>query len=210
MSERTAQIERRTGETSVSLRLALDGSGARTPIGDWAEPVSGRLPRDLRFSPDGQHLAFSTSFHLSACASTASYYVTNADGTGLTPLISPSLNAVLDPAQEFYHMGFSYAWKPASDGLAVTGLVRDCTLGSSNEGQIIAGPQLSLLNLDGTEGLVIPGDFHSVSFDPRGQWIGVARSIDPSALTANVEILSAQNGQVVLDLGQGQSPQFQP
>ena len=27
MSERTAEIERRTGETSVSLRLALDGSG---------------------------------------------------------------------------------------------------------------------------------------------------------------------------------------
>ena len=30
MSERTAEIERRTGETSVSLRLALDGGGAGT------------------------------------------------------------------------------------------------------------------------------------------------------------------------------------
>ncbi len=30
MSERSAEIERRTGETSVSLRLALDGSGAGT------------------------------------------------------------------------------------------------------------------------------------------------------------------------------------
>ena len=30
MSERTAEIERRTGETSVSLKLALDGSGAGT------------------------------------------------------------------------------------------------------------------------------------------------------------------------------------
>ena len=30
MSERTAEIERRTGETSVSLRLALDGSGEGT------------------------------------------------------------------------------------------------------------------------------------------------------------------------------------
>jgi len=30
MSERTAEIERRTGETSVSLALALDGSGAGT------------------------------------------------------------------------------------------------------------------------------------------------------------------------------------
>ena len=30
MSERSAEIERRTGETSVSLKLALDGSGAGT------------------------------------------------------------------------------------------------------------------------------------------------------------------------------------
>ena len=30
MSERTAEIERRTGETSVSLRLALDGGGEGT------------------------------------------------------------------------------------------------------------------------------------------------------------------------------------
>jgi imidazoleglycerol-phosphate dehydratase len=30
MSERTAEIERRTGETSVALKLALDGSGAGT------------------------------------------------------------------------------------------------------------------------------------------------------------------------------------
>ena len=30
MSERTAEIERRTGETSVSMRLALDGGGQGT------------------------------------------------------------------------------------------------------------------------------------------------------------------------------------
>src|SRR5690606_10355920 len=117
----------------------------------------GRLPYDMRFSPDGTWLAFSTSFHLSACASPGAYYVTNADGSDFQALISPSLQAAMDPNQEHYHMGFSYDWLPSSDAIVALGNVVDCNLNSPNPGQMIAGPQMSILGLDGSERTIIPG-----------------------------------------------------
>ena len=78
------------GNTTFTLEsLALDGSGTRAPL-PGATPFEGaRLPYDLHFSPDGTRLAFSTSFHLSACASPGAYYVSNADGSDRQEIVSP-------------------------------------------------------------------------------------------------------------------------
>ena len=200
------------GNTSFLLdSLALDGSGTRLPL-PGATPLDGaRLPYDLVFSPDGTKLAFSTSFHLSACASPGAYYVSNADGSNRQELISPSLRAAIDPNQEHYHVGLSYAWSPASDGIVALGNVVDCNLNSPNPGQVIAGPQMSTIGLDGSEGLVIPGFFYGISMDRAGTLIAASRHEDGfQDLTPIVEIYSAQTGQLVLSLGPGSNPQFQP
>lgn len=201
-----------SGNTGFRLERLDLASGARAPLPGMqgGEPLAGRLPRDVRFSPDGQRLAFSTSFHLSACASEAAYYVADADGGDLRTLISPSLAAALAPPNEYYHQGFSYAWSPAGDALAVTGLVRDCTFGAATEGQVLAGPQLSVLGLDGVERLIIPGEFSYVSYDRTGQFIAAARTTDPATYATSVHLYSTQTGQLVLDLGPGSNPQFQP
>ena len=200
------------GNTSFVLEtLALDGSGAHAPL-PGATPLDGaRLPYDLLFSPDGTKLAFSTSFHLSACASPGAYYVSNADGSNRQELVSPSLQAAIDPNQEHYHVGLSYAWSPASDGIVALGNVVDCNLNSPNPGQVIAGPQMSTIGLDGSEGLIIPGFFYGISMDRSGTLIAASRHEDGfQDLTPNVEIYSAQTGQLVLSLGPGSNPQFQP
>jgi dipeptidyl aminopeptidase/acylaminoacyl peptidase len=201
-----------SGNTTFTLEsLALDGSGTRTPLPGAAPFDGGRLPYDLRFSPDGSHLAFSTSFHLSACASPGAYYVSNPDGSNRQELVSPSLKAAIDNNQEHYHVGLSYAWTPADDALVVLGNVVDCNINSPIPGQVIAGPQMSIIGVDGGERLVIPGFFYGISMDRTGRLIAAAHYLEGfQDMNPNVELYSAETGQLVLSLGPGSNPQFQP
>ncbi len=199
------------GNTSFTLeRLALDGSGTR-----WALPGAGtvdgaRLPYDLRFSPDGARLAFSTSYHLSACASPGAYYVSQADGSASQKLISPSLKPALDGGAERYNVGLDYAWLPSGDALIANGIAVDCNMNGSNMGQVVGGPQMSILRLDGSEGLIIPGMFHSLSTDRTGTLVAAMHQKDIQDVNPTVEIYSLQTGQLVLSLGPGSYPELQP
>jgi dipeptidyl aminopeptidase/acylaminoacyl peptidase len=191
--------------------LSLDGSGTRTPLPGATLLDGVRLPNDLQFSPDGSRLAFSTSFHLSACAAPGAYYVSNADGSNRQELVSPSLKAAIDPAAEKYHVGLSYAWSATSDAIIALGNVVDCAANSPTSGQVIAGPQMSVIGLDGNEPLIIPGFFYGISVDRTGTLIAAAHFKDGfQDLNPMVELYSAQNGQLLLPIGPGSNPQFQP
>jgi WD40 repeat protein len=202
------------GNTSFTLQsLALDGSGTRTPLPGATQMDGVRLPYDLRFSRDGTKLAFSTSFHLSACASPGAYYVSNADGSNRQEIVSPSLRNAMDANQERYHVGLSYAWSPTGDGIVALGNVMDCSLNSPTAGQVIAGPQMSIVSVPdgGSEKAVIPGFFYGMSMDRTGTMIAAAHFQNGfQDLNPNVEIYSAQTGQLILTLGPGSNPQFQP
>jgi WD40 repeat protein len=193
------------GNTQFELdSLPLDGSGTLTPLPGFAQPVQGRLPIDLSFSPDGKHLAFSTSWHLSACASTGQYYVANADGSGLTQLISQQLNDLLDPGKDFYYITLGYAWQAKSDGLLTAGLVVDCT----NFAGTHLGQALSRLDLTNHETVLATGFFQSPSVDHSGQLIAVAQPGDNGA-EGQVKLLNA-TGHPVVTVGAGALPAFQP
>lgn len=200
-----------SGNTSFTLEtLALDGSGTRTPL-PGTTPMDGvRLPYDLHFSPDNTKLAFSTSYHLSACASPGAYYVSNPDGSNRQELISPSLRGATDPNAEHYHVGLSYAWTSTSDGLIASGNVVDCNLNSPTTGQVIVGPQMSILGLDGSERLIIPGTFFGISTDRTGSWIAATRYVDFQDPNPLIDIFSTQAGNLMASLGVGRNPQFQP
>ena len=201
-----------TGNTSFTLEtLALDGSGTRTPL-PATQPYQGvRLPYDLQFSPDGSKLAFSTSYHLSACAAPGAYYVSNPDGSGQQTIISPSLKPSVDENKDQYHIAFSYDWFPDSKSIVAHGNVVDCNLNSPNTGKSIAGPQMSIIGLDGSERAIIPGFFFGISADRTGSMIAASHFQDGfQDPNPNVEIYSALTGQLILPLGPGSSPQFQP
>ena len=201
-----------SGNTTFTLEsLALDGSGTRTPL-PGTQPFEGvRLPYDLHLSPDCTKLALSTSYNMSACASPGTYYVSNADGSNQQTVVSPSLQPAMDPSQEHYQVGLSYGWTPASDGIVALGNVVDCNLNSPNPGTPIAGPQMSIIGLDGSERTIIPGFFYGLSMDRTGNEIAAAHHQngfqDPTPM---VELYSAQTGQLLLTLGAGSNPQFQP
>ena len=200
-----------SGNTTFNLDyLELDGSGTRTPI-PGTQYDGGRLPYDLRFSPDGMKLAFSTSFHMSACAAPGAYYVMNTASGPFQELVSPSLQDDIDTANEHYHVGLSYDWMPASDALVALGNVVDCNFNSPSMGQVVAGPQMSIIGLDGSERTIIPGFFYGISTDRSGALIAAAHHQGGfQDMNPNIEIYSAQTGQLVLSLGPGNSPKFQP
>jgi WD40 repeat protein len=200
-----------SGNTTFTLEsLALDGSGTRTPL-PGATPMGGvRLPFDLRFSPNGNALSFSTSYHLSACAAPGAYYVSNENGSNQQELVSPSLRSAIDPDKQRFHVGLSYGWSPNSDALVIFGNVVDCDPNSPTMGQSVAGPQMSIVGVDGSERLVIPGFFMDLSMDRTGSWIAAAHYKDFQDLQPVVELYSAQTGELVLTLGPGGNPVFQP
>src|SRR6266545_3977789 len=191
------------GNTTFTLEyLELDGSGTRTPL-PGATPMSGvRLPQDLSFSPNGNGLAFSTSSHVNACASPGAYYVINTGGGAPQEVVSPSLRAAIDPNAEHYHVGLSYDWAPASDAIVALGNVVDCNLSGPTPGQVIAGPQMSIIGFDDSERIIIPGFFYGISMDRTGNLIAAAYFNGGfQDLNPNVEIYSVQSGQPVLSLG---------
>lgn len=199
------------GNTSFTLEsLTLDGSGTHAPLPGAGSIDGVRLPYDLQFSPDGQKLSFSTSYHLSACASPGAYYVSNPDGSNLQAFISPSLRSAVDESKEIYAVGFSYAWVPTSDALVIFGDVVNCDFSSADSGKSVAGPQMSIVGLDGTERLIIPGFFWGMSMDRTGAWIAASHRKNIEDQEPAVEIYSAQNGQLALSLGTGLYPVFQP
>jgi hypothetical protein len=200
-----------SGNTTYTLEsLALDGSGTHTALPAATQMQGVRLPLDLRFSPNGQKLSFSTSSHFSACAAPGAYYVSNPDGSNMQTLYSPSLNAAIDPNKQIYPAGLSYGWSPTSDAIVALGNVLNCDFNSPDSGKNVAGPQLSVLGLDGNERLVIPGFFWNPSMDRTGTLIAASHLQNIQDTQPILEIYSAQTGQLVLSLGVGSLPVFQP
>jgi WD40 repeat protein len=193
------------GNTEFDLEtLALDGSGTLTPLPGMTAKIDGRLPYDLKFSPDGGKIAFSTSWHLSACASSGTFYVANADGSGMTQVNSRQLSALLQPNQDFYYIVQGFAWQPHSDGLLTASLVIDCT----NFAGTHLGEALSAQPLSGDETTLATGWFTSPSVSRDGAFIAVSQPADQGG-TGTVELLDA-GGQPVATIGPGDLPAFQP
>jgi len=200
------------GNTKFTLEyLELDGSGTRTPLPGATLMDGVRLPYDLRFSSNGAALAFSTSSHISACAAPGAYYVISQDSSAPLELVSPSLKASIDPSNERYNSGLSFDWTAGSDGIVALGNVVDCAPSSPTSGQIVAGPQMSIIGLDGSERSIIPGFFYGISTDRTGNLIAAAHFNGGfQDLNPIVEIYSAQTGQLVLAIGPGGNPELQP
>jgi len=147
---------------------------------------------------------------LSACASPGYYYVSQPDGSNMQQFTSPSLTPVLSAAPERYFVGLDYDWTATSDAIIANGIVTDCDINSPTMGLVVGGPQMSILRPDGTEGLIIPGMFHSLSTDRTGTLVAAAHYQDIQDQNPMVEIYSLQTRQMVLSLGPGNGPQLQP
>jgi len=192
--------------------VTLDGSGARSPFEPGTlQAYGGHLPSNLQFSQNGKWLAFITSHHISACGSLGAYHVISADGSIQHTVSSSSLETAAN-GDEYSHVYIAsdYTWSPSSEALVISGQVRNCDFTSPDMGKSIGGPQLSIVGLDGTERLVIPGLFYGLSYDCTETLIAAGHFNDIQDANPTIKIYSAQTGQLVLILGEGSNPAFQP
>ena len=188
--------------------IALDGSGARSRFLSDVIPDFGgsHLPENLQFSSNGKWLAFSTFSHINASCASGEFYALPADGSTMQELRSSSLENVVGGNPSLVILRGSYAWSPASESLAISsGGIINC-----DTGERMAGQQLSVIGLDGNERLVFPGQFGSPSYDCSGAFLAVTHSQNLQDMNPNIEIYSVQTRQMILSLGPGMSPSFQP
>jgi hypothetical protein len=111
---------------------------------------------------------------------------------------------VVVPNQENYPMGFGYDWAKTSDALLLEGIVVDCGL---NPGALL-GAQLSLVGLAGDERFVLPGYFSSPTFDRSGTLLAAAHRESNSS--PGFVVIHNLAGELVLEVGEGEQPKYQP
>jgi len=191
--------------------IALDGSGTRSRFLSGAiQGFSGHLPIDIHFSSNGKWLAFSTLHRISASCISGEYYALAVDDSTVQELRSPSLETVVGGNPSRVLLPGSYAWSRASDSLAVSASVQNCDVTSPEFGKTIAGPQLSVLGLNGNESLIVPGLFFGPNFDCSGAFLAATHYQNAQDMSPTIEIYAVQTGQMILRLGPGMSPAFQP
>jgi hypothetical protein len=183
----------------------LDGSATSYyPPGDLKPifpEISGRMPLDVQFSPDGENMTYIFSEFVNICRIYSKYQIYNADSQTDTKLLIPSLDEIEKQESDNHFYGDSMVWDPINGGIWVNGLVTDCssTLGVSG------GPQISHVTIDGQEEEIIPGDYTSLSIDHSGNLLGVVNRRRES----RAQILGL-DGHLILDLGLSELAAFQP
>lgn len=197
-----------SGNTEFTLEQLNLQTAQRQPLG---EAEFGRLPFNLRFSPDGRYLAYTTSVHVNACASGGALVISEANGANRREVISPALaplaQATASPTAEYYHMAWSYAWLPDSRQALVASEVRNC---ADFAGTLVGGPTLSLLTLDGAELWSLPGAFNEITVSADGRYLAAQAYADSSLSQFSLQVFDLDARQVIWEGGPGSSAAFAP
>jgi len=193
------------GSTTYGIyQIPIDGSGTRSNAPEnltrITPDLTGNLPLDLRFSPDGKTVALIRAKYIDICALSTSYQTSSPDGKNFHDLPVSSLVNGLGTDQKNYFYGNSLAWDNQSGGFWVNGSIRDCIYQTP-----VVGSQISHLTLDGQEHEIIMGDYSYLSLDHSASVLSVVNAKDGP----RVQIL-AKDGHLLLDLGQGDLAVFKP
>jgi hypothetical protein len=198
------------GNTDFFLhRFPLDG-GASVQLPGLSAPFNGRLPYDLRPAPNGAHLAFYTSWHLSACSSPGDFSVLDADGGNAHSIVPEALANQLDPDKDISLVGLGYAWGPQGERLALGAQTNDCSGFYTGGPAPILGPAaIYIVNLQGEllEEIAKPGS--ELSWSADGARLAYVARTSPIEPEGTIFTLTAEGGDERA-IGPGQSPAWRP
>lgn len=197
-----------SGNTEFTLEQLNLQTAQRQPLG---APEFGRLPFNMRLSPDGRYLAYTTSVHVNACASGGALVISEADGVNRRQVISPAfadlVRATASPTEEYYHMAWSYAWLADSQQVLVASEVRNC---ADFVGTLVGGPVLSQLTLAGAEPWGLPGTFNQLTTSADGRYLAAQAYADVSTGAFSLQVYDLATRQAVWDGGAGTAAAFAP
>jgi dipeptidyl aminopeptidase/acylaminoacyl peptidase len=188
-------VDVQTGERRALLELPVE------------EQIFGQLPDDLRLSPDGSQVAFTTYGHLSACQGYSALYTMSPDAQALQVVELPGASEIELGADDGFVI-WEYDWNPAGPGLAASWLVVNC---ADNPDQQLVAAQISVVD-GAADRVTIDGSHESLSFSSDGLALAAARrvSLDTSA-TPEIwwyDLANGEAGDVLI--APGRTPRFRP
>lgn len=200
-----------SGNTEFYIYQVPLASGEAKRLPGMTEPVSGRLPYDLAFSPDGKRIAFTTSWHLSACSSAGSLWVMDADGGNAQALMPPEVIQATRGLGESAVVISGYDWSPRSDAVIASFLVVNCDRWRETGDMPVVARGIYVLSVDGKRSERITQAGEQPRWSPDGQLVAYTVGEDLSQETAKpvIHILDL-NSKQDRELGQGKAPAWRP
>jgi Tol biopolymer transport system component/LysM repeat protein len=86
----------------------------------------GRLPTNLRYSPDGTRFAYFTSFQGSACFIPGDFRVLRSDGSNGRSLVPDIVWSLVTTDTERFVWGSTFAWSPDGSQVVLTAAIYQC------------------------------------------------------------------------------------
>lgn len=164
----------------------------------------GLLPTDLTLSPNGQTLAGSTYFHVSACEG-GGVTLSDVDGSNVRPFDVPDLTRSLDEDATCYQVVSDLHWIANSPDLAVAGFTFTCS-GPAADSQIdVAGIWRLTPDGEATQMADIPVRTFSLSFDAT--WIALETTTQPDPQMLAYPLAGSDAPVTVVGV---RNPQFAP
>lgn len=195
------------------VEVSLDGELIRR------FPLRVNFHSQLRFSPDGAHLAVADAFHLSACALRSTLTVADAEGqdswllqpAALAELTSPVRTPQRTPRPVAHRGIIGFDWSPASDGAVAAVAVQLCPSAGQEPEREPFLEGLYFLSLDGSEELLLEGPASAPAWSPSGRSVAfeTGYGIGQPREDAVVRVLDLRTREVA-DLGRGTAPSWRP
>lgn len=198
-----------SGNTSFYIyRVPLAGGTAQT-LPKMERPIDGRLPYDLTFSPDGERIALTTSWHLSACATTFSLWVMDTDGGNRQRLLPPAIERATQGLGEAAIIISGYDWSPRSDAVVAAFQAIDCGHWRETGEMPVVAQGIYIMSVDGRRSEKVADVGEHPRWSPDGQRIAytVGEGDTGEASVIHILELSSRRDR---ELAQGTDPAWQP
>ena len=180
-----------------------------TPLPGMTRAEEGRLPDNLRFSPDGTRLAYYTSFQGSPCFIPGDYRVLQADGSGARSLVPDVVWSQITTDTERFMGGGSFAWSPDGSRVVLTAAIYQCE-GSGAEARATEVVSRTTYVVE-PNGMLIRswvGLGEEYAWSPDGQRL--AYVVRAAGEEEGIVYISDPQGANAVALGPGKAPAWRP
>lgn len=114
------------GNASFFLYSVPITGGTMTQLPGMTRAEEGRLPANLRFSPDGTRFAYFTSFQGNACFIPGDFRVLRSDGSNGRSLVPDIVWSQVTTDTERFVWGNTFAWSPDGSQVVLTAVIYQC------------------------------------------------------------------------------------
>ncbi|MCC7355750.1 MAG: LysM peptidoglycan-binding domain-containing protein [Anaerolineae bacterium] len=182
--------------------------GTTTPLPGMTRAEEGRLPMNLRFSPDGTRFAYFTSFQGNACFIPGDFRVLKVDGSGARSLVPDIVWTQITTDTERFMWGSSFAWSPDGSQVVLTAAIFQCGANTDTGSTEVVSRTTYIVDPVGTLIRSWPSAGEEFAWSPDG--IRLAYTVRTPDQDEGTIYVSDTQGANIVKIGQGWAPAWRP